>query len=96
VSFDVFAWEAVVSFVRNSWYMGAWARELREKPVGRLILGEPVVMFRTASGAFGAMRDVCPHRAVPLSLGRTTTWEDLEHVPRKLGAAQAGSSGREP
>jgi len=65
----VVAREAVVSFVRNAWYMGAWAREIAEKPVGRVILGEPVVMFRTASGAFGALRDVCPHRAVPLSLG---------------------------
>jgi len=49
--------------------MGAWSRELAEKPVARTLLNEPVVMFRTITGAVGALRDVCPHRAVPLSLG---------------------------
>ena len=33
--------------------------------------------------------------AVRFSLGRTTTWEDLEHVLRRLGATRAGSSPRE-
>jgi phenylpropionate dioxygenase-like ring-hydroxylating dioxygenase large terminal subunit len=58
-----------VSFVRNTWYMGAWSSEVSDKPVARKMLSEPVVMFRTSSGALGALRDVCPHRAVPLSLG---------------------------
>jgi len=58
-----------VPFVRNSWYIAAWAHELDVGPVGRRMLDEPVVVFRTASGEIAALRDVCPHRAVPLSLG---------------------------
>ena len=34
--------------------------------------------------------------AVRFSLGRTTTWSELEHVLSMLRAAQAGSSAREP
>lgn len=56
--------------IKNAWYMGAWARELDSGPTGRTLLGEPVVMFRTEDGSVAALADVCPHRAVPLSLGR--------------------------
>jgi cysteine desulfurase len=44
------------------------------------------------SPVLAAMR-VPPHEgmgAVRFSLGRTTTWDDLEHVLAKLGAAAAG------
>src|SRR5882762_10526397 len=91
----VIAREAVVSFVRNAWYMGAWVREIAEKPVGRVILGEPVVMFRTASGAFGALRDVCPHRAVPLSLG-TVEGERIRCPYHSLEFDIAGVCRRNP
>lgn len=61
-----------MAFIRNAWYLGAWAEELGDKPIGRSILGEPVAMFRASDGAVAALRDVCPHRAVPLSLGTVT------------------------
>jgi vanillate O-demethylase monooxygenase subunit len=56
-------------FMRNVWYMAAWCREIGEQPLGRVILNEPVVMFRGLNGELGALRDACPHRAVPLSMG---------------------------
>jgi phenylpropionate dioxygenase-like ring-hydroxylating dioxygenase large terminal subunit len=34
------------------------------------ILGEPVLIGRTRAGELFAIRDVCPHRAAPLSAGR--------------------------
>jgi phenylpropionate dioxygenase-like ring-hydroxylating dioxygenase large terminal subunit len=34
------------------------------------ILGEPILLGRTRAGAVYALRDVCPHRAAPLSAGR--------------------------
>lgn len=61
--------ERSVTFIRNAWYMGAWAEDVTDKPLGRMILGDPVVMFRTADGHVAVLRDICPHRAVPLSLG---------------------------
>src|SRR6202020_548466 len=34
------------------------------------VLGEPVLLGRTRAGAVYALRDICPHRAAPLSAGR--------------------------
>ena len=57
------------AFVRNHWYVAAWSSELTNKPMGRRILGEPVVLFRQTDGAPAALLDRCPHRLVPLSMG---------------------------
>lgn len=58
-----------MTFVRNAWYVAAWARDVGEKPVPVTIMNDPVVLFRADDGSVGALADVCPHRAVPLSLG---------------------------
>lgn len=58
-----------MTFVRNSWYMAGWSCDLADKPLAITILNEPIVIFRGAQGTIGALADVCPHRAVPLSLG---------------------------
>ena len=58
------------NFVRNAWYMASWAKDLGDKPLPITILDEPVVIFRGENGAIGGLADVCPHRAVPLSMGR--------------------------
>lgn len=57
-------------FLRNAWYVGASLKELQASPLARTILGEPVVFYRGEDGSYGALRDVCPHRAVPLHLGK--------------------------
>jgi len=57
-------------FLRNFWYVAAWDHELGPQPLGRTILGEPVVMYRTADGRPVAFEDRCCHRRAPLSLGR--------------------------
>lgn len=55
----------------DCWYFAATSAELKAgKQFRRMILGEPVLLGRTAKGDVLAMRDVCPHRAVPLSAGR--------------------------
>ena len=59
-----------MTFVRNSWYMASWAKDLGSDPLAVTILGEPVVLFRGADGGIGALADICPHRAVPLSMGK--------------------------
>src|ERR1700744_2306854 len=41
----------------------------------RDIWGEPVLLGRTRGGVVYAMRDVCPHRAAPLSAGRLVSGE---------------------
>ncbi len=36
----------------------------------RLLLGEPVLLGRAADGSVFALRNICPHRGIPLSHGR--------------------------
>lgn len=57
-------------FIRNAWYIAAWADEVGEQPLARRILDEPVVLFRGKDGAAAALVDQCCHRGAPLSIGR--------------------------
>jgi len=57
-------------FLRNSWYVAATDTEIGRKPLGRTILGEPIVMFRTEAGVPVAFEDRCAHRHLPLSMGK--------------------------
>lgn len=59
-------------FIKNLWYVAAWDYELGDKPIGRVLIGEPVVLYRAPDGGVVAMEDRCPHRHAPLSLGRIT------------------------
>ena len=56
-------------FIRNTWYIAAWADELQEKPLARRICDDPVVLFRDQHGKAAALADRCCHRSAPLSLG---------------------------
>lgn len=58
-----------MTYLRNCWYMAAWADELA-RPLARTLLDEPVVLWRDEHGAVHALFDRCPHRFAPLSLGR--------------------------
>ncbi len=58
-------------FVRDAWYFAALARDVKPASLKRYeIMGEPVLIGRTRAGAVYGMRDICPHRAAPLSAGR--------------------------
>lgn len=57
-------------YVRNSWYCAAWSGELAEAPVGRRMLGEPVMVYRAENGEPVALEGRCPHRFAPLHLGK--------------------------
>ena len=59
-----------MSFVRNAWYVAGWARDIDRSLARRTILGDEVVLFRKENGDPVALRDLCPHRSLPLSLGR--------------------------
>lgn len=53
------------------WTPIALARTLRaDRPLAFEVAGERVVVFRDREGRARALRDVCPHRGVKLSLGR--------------------------
>ena len=56
-------------FLKNYWYVAATPEELGQNPLGRKLLGEPVVMYRTTGGTPVAFEDRCCHRRAPLSRG---------------------------
>jgi phenylpropionate dioxygenase-like ring-hydroxylating dioxygenase large terminal subunit len=57
-------------FIRNAWYVAAWAHEIADQPLGRRICDEPIVLFRDHAGTVGALEDRCCHRGTPLSVGK--------------------------
>ncbi len=58
-------------FMRNSWYVAAWANEVEgDVLLSRKILGDQVVLFRQQNGIAAALIDRCSHRFAPLSMGR--------------------------
>jgi phenylpropionate dioxygenase-like ring-hydroxylating dioxygenase large terminal subunit len=58
-------------FLTDIWYFAALSSELKPGALARYeILGEPVLLGRSAGGRLFALRDICPHRAAPLSAGR--------------------------
>ena len=64
---------------------GEWYPALRTSSLGRgravktLLLGVPLLVGRKTDGALFALRDLCPHRGIPLSAG----WFDGETVQCK-------------
>jgi len=63
------AYEASSLGFRNYWYPVQWAEQVGRKPVPIQLLGERIVLVRDEDDIF-ALHDRCPHRGVPLSLGR--------------------------
>ena len=60
------------------WYPAALSRALRgQKLVKSMLLGQPLVLGRDSEGRAFAMKDICPHRGIPLSCGRVEG-QDLE------------------
>ena len=58
-------------FLRDIWWFAVLSDEVRPGSLKRYeLLGEPVLIGRTKAGEVFAMRDICPHRAAPLSAGR--------------------------
>ena len=66
--------------VFGDWYPAIRAGELRRgRTTTALLLGHPLLLGRKSDGSLFAMRDLCPHRGIPLSAG----WFDGERVTCK-------------
>lgn len=65
-------YDAATLGFRNFWYPTVWASQVGSKPYPITVAGERIVLIRddTANGVVRALHDRCPHRGVPLSLGR--------------------------
>ncbi|MEO6361462.1 MAG: aromatic ring-hydroxylating dioxygenase subunit alpha [Sphingomicrobium sp.] len=58
-----------MTWVPNRWYVAAWDSEVDRAPIARTICGKPVVLYRKLDRTVVALRDACPHRLLPLSMG---------------------------
>uniref|UniRef100_UPI0035CA2014 aromatic ring-hydroxylating dioxygenase subunit alpha n=1 Tax=uncultured Sphingomonas sp. TaxID=158754 RepID=UPI0035CA2014 len=56
-------------YLNNAWYVVGWGRDLADSPIAVKLLGERLVVFRTGDGV-AALEDRCPHRHLPLSMGK--------------------------
>ncbi|ACK69683.1 Rieske (2Fe-2S) domain protein [Gloeothece citriformis PCC 7424] len=60
----------MTTLLRNFWYVAMPANKLTAgQLVGKKMLGEPILIGRKADGEVFAMRDICPHRGIPLRHG---------------------------
>ncbi|HEY7060761.1 MAG TPA: Rieske 2Fe-2S domain-containing protein [Chloroflexota bacterium] len=81
---DLHVWpryEAAALGFRNYWYPVTWSRAIGRKPKAFRLLGEPVMLLRERGKVY-AFYDQCPHRGIPLSVGRQEwpgTWSCRYH-----------------
>ena len=63
-------------YLKEAWYVAAWDHEVGRELRAVRILGESLVLYRTDAGEPVALENACPHRKLPLSMGRLK----LDHI----------------
>ena len=59
-----------MQYLNNRWYQFGWTNEVAAgQSLSRVMLEQPVVVWRTEDGDLSALLDRCPHRFAPLSAG---------------------------
>jgi nitrite reductase/ring-hydroxylating ferredoxin subunit len=56
----------------DGWWAVASAAEIDDRPVPVQLAGTEIALYRDGGGVVRAVDDLCPHRRLPLSLGRVT------------------------
>lgn len=59
-----------MQYVKNAWYVAGWASDFADDLRALTILEQNIVMYRTSKGTVVAVEDQCPHRLLPLSMGK--------------------------
>ena len=57
-------------FLENAWYVAALATEISRQPFAVKMLNQSLVLFRKQDNTVVVLEDSCPHRRLPLSMGR--------------------------
>lgn len=82
--------------MRNAWYVAAWGTEIgRQSLLRRVLLNEPVVIYRQEDGVPVVLADKCAHRHAPLSEG-TLVGNNLQCPYHGLTYNPAGECVRIP
>ncbi len=57
--------------LKNHWYLALPSAKIKKNKMFSMeIMGDPVLFFRKSNGTVEAIRDICPHRGIPLKFGR--------------------------
>lgn len=80
-------------YLKNAWYVAAWDHELGREPKAVTMLDERIVLYRRSDGRPTALEDACPHRKLPLSMGRIKG-DDIECGYHGLTFDSTGSCTR--
>ncbi len=59
-----------MDYVKNAWYVAGWASEFSRELTRVTIVETDIVMYRTQAGHVVALLDRCPHKFLPLSMGK--------------------------
>jgi len=59
----------VTTWLTDAWYVFGWDAEVDSAPLARTVCGVPMMVYRRLDRSLVAMRDACPHRLLPLSMG---------------------------
>lgn len=84
-TFDAADWKLLAAHC----YPIALVRNIGDGPVATTLLDEPLLIYRVG-GKLVVARDICPHRGVPLSLGR----HDGEGIVCRYHGLRFGEQGR--
>lgn len=84
MSFDEHDWHLLAEY----WYPIALARDIHEQPYGTMLLDMPLVIYKMGEELIVA-KDACPHRGVPLSLGKN----DGQGIVCRYHGLRFGSKG---
>ncbi|TAJ32414.1 MAG: aromatic ring-hydroxylating dioxygenase subunit alpha [Reyranella sp.] len=77
-------------WVRNAWYVAGWSHDLVAGRIeARVIIDQPLALYRKQDGQVVALEDRCCHRFAPLSMGRLEQ-DDLRCMYHGLKFASDG------
>ena len=85
-----------LEFVRNAWYVAGWSSEFSGDLQSLQILDEKLVFWRRPDGDLAALEDRCPHRMLPLSMGKLLEDGNLQCGYHGLTFAADGACVRIP
>ena len=57
-------------FLENAWYVALQSERVRNELVSIRLLGANILFYRDTQGKAVALEDACPHRKLPLSMGK--------------------------
>jgi vanillate O-demethylase monooxygenase subunit len=61
---------AMEGIPENQWFVIALSSEISDRPLARTVCGHDIVCYRLSDNRPVALKDRCPHRRYPLSLGK--------------------------